>query len=541
MDLRLIECVPNFSDGRDQKVIDAISSAIRNTKGVNLVGVDPGQSTNRTVYTFVGAPKSVIEGAFNAVKVALELIDMTKHSGEHPRLGAMDVCPFVPVRNSTMDDCVECARVLGRRLGEELDIPIYLYGFASTLEYRKTVPQIRAGEYEGLKDKITLDDWKPNFGPARFVPKWGASMVGARKFLLAYNINMLSTKEQAHRIALDLREQGRGKGKEGKLKGVQGIGWWLKEANMAQISFNLTDEELCPLHVAFEEAKKGAEALQLSVVGSELVGLVPLSAITTAANYYIEKENLCIFDPEQKVRLAIDRLGLSSLYPFDPKDRIIEWKVEATDPPKPLLDISVTSFVKEVRARSPAPGGGSVAALVGALGASLISMVGLLTYGKKQWENLDKQMRSLIPPLYSIIDDVLPLVEADTAAFESYVKACRETKNAKSDEAQSALIEAINVPLELARKLSSLWPHIAKIAALGNPNCLSDIQVGIKCLETGIWGARCNVLINCSSLVDSVTKTDLVKEANFLYDTAKHHANRIIRTLEKDHPNEESQ
>ncbi|ODM95856.1 Formimidoyltransferase-cyclodeaminase [Orchesella cincta] len=531
MDRRLIECVPNFSDGQDQKVIDAIANAIKTTKGVNLLGVDPGQSTNRTVYTFVGTPNAVVEGAFNAVKVALELIDMTKHKGEHPRLGAMDVCPFVPVRNSTMEDCVECARILGRRLGEELSIPIYLYGYASTLEYRKTVPQIRAGEYEGLKDKITLDDWKPNFGPARFVPKWGASMVGARKFLLAYNINMLSTKEQAHRIALDLREQGRGKGKEGKLKGVQGIGWWLKEANMAQISFNLTDQELCPLHVAFEEAKKGAEALNLSVVGSELVGLVPLSAIMAAADYYIQKESLCIFEPDQKVRLAIDRLGLSSLYPFDPKDRIIEWKVEATDPPKPLLDISVTSFVNEVRQGSPPARVCCISWSV----ASLTSMVGLLTYGKRQWEHLDKEMRSLILPLYSIVDEVLPLVEADTEAFESYVKACRETKNPDSEEAQKALLDAINVPLELARKLSSLWPHIEQVATLGNPNCLSDIQVGIKCLETGIWGARCNVLINCGSLADANTKVDLVKEANFLYDTAKHHASRILRTLEKDH------
>jgi glutamate formiminotransferase/formiminotetrahydrofolate cyclodeaminase len=445
----------------------------------------------------------------------------------------MDVCPFVPVRNATMDDCVECAQILARRLADELDIPIYLYGFASTADYRRTVPQIRAGEYEAIKDRITTEEWKPNFGPAKFIPRWGASMLGARKFLLAYNINILSTKEQAHRIALDLREAGRGPEKPGKLKGVQGIGWWLGEANMAQISFNITDEELCPLHTVFEESKAGAEALKISVVGSELVGLVPLSAMLTAAEYYIEKEKLCILDQDQKVRLAIDRLGLNSLYLFDPKERIIEWKVESTDPPKPLLDISVTKFVHEVRARTPAPGGGSVAALVGALGASLASMVGLLTYGKKQWEHLDETMRGVIPPLYSIVDEILPLIEADTAAFELYVEACKSTKNPESEKAQAALLQAINVPMELARKLASLWPHIEQIAKLGNPNCLSDIQVGIKCIETGIWGARCNVLINCSSLTNNSLKGDLVKEANGLYDTGKEQAERILKSLEK--------
>jgi glutamate formiminotransferase/formiminotetrahydrofolate cyclodeaminase len=532
MDRRLIECVPNFSEGQSKEVIDAIAEAIKNTNGVSVLGVDPGASTHRTVYTFVGSPDAVIEGAVNAAKAGYKLIDMRKHKGEHPRLGAMDVCPFVPVRDATMEDCVACAKKCGERIAKELNIPIYLYGAASGKSYRKTVPQIRAGEYEGIASKITAEEWKPDFGPAEFVPTWGASMVGARKFLLAYNINMLATKEQAHRIALDLREAGRGPGQPGKLKAVQGIGWWLDEANMAQISFNLTDHDITPLHVVYEESKKIAESLNLSVVGSELVGLAPLSALISAADFYIKKEKLFILDEDQKVRLAIDRLGLNSLYPFDPKERIVEWKVRESDPPKPLLDAKVTAFVHEVRARKSAPGGGSVAALVGALGASLGSMVGLLTYGKRQWDHLDEQMKPIIAPLYTAVDKILPFVEADTLAFEDYIKAMRETKSSESREAQLALLQAINVPLELARTLDSLWDAMEKMATLGNPNCLSDVQVGVKCVETGIWGARCNVLINCDSLVDTVTKKQLVQEANSLYKRAEQKAKFIIDQLE---------
>ncbi|CAG7833474.1 unnamed protein product [Allacma fusca] len=377
-----------------------------------------------------------------------------------------------------------------------------------------------------LKDPV----WKPNYGPEKFQPSWGASMVGARNFLLAYNINMLSTKEQAHRIALDLREAGRGDGKPGKFKALQGIGWWLEEHNIAQISFNLTDQDVTSLHAVYEESVRIAKELKLSVVGSELVGLVPLSALLTAANFYIEKENLFVLDEEQKVRLAIERLGLNSLYQFDPKERIIEWKVRQTDPPRPLLDASVARFIDNVKSRSPAPGGGSVAALVGALGASLGSMVGLLTFGKRQWEHLDDQMRQLIKPLYEAAEEIQPMIEADTVAFDLYVEAIRKTKSGSSIEAQAALWNAINVPLGLAKKLHGLWPVLEELFPLGNPNCLSDIQVGVKCIETGIWGARCNVLINCQSLENELQRKLIIEEIEELWKNAQDTTAKILKT-----------
>ncbi|KAI1286440.1 Formimidoyltransferase-cyclodeaminase [Halotydeus destructor] len=276
---KIVECVPNFSEGRDRKIIDAIADAMRAVPGVTLLDVDPGASTNRTVYTLVGAPEDAIEGALAGAKVAYQLIDMTKHKGEHKRLGAMDVCPFIPVQGVTMEDCVYCARVLAERLAAMLNVPVYLYGFAAHQEYRKTVPQIRAGEYEAIKDRILEPQWKPDFGPAEFVPRWGATMAGARKFLIAYNVNMLSTKEQAHRIALDIRENGRNKGEPGKFKGVQAMGWWLEEDNMAQVTINILDYEITPIHEVYEAVLEGAVELNLPVTGSQVVGLVPLNSI----------------------------------------------------------------------------------------------------------------------------------------------------------------------------------------------------------------------------------------------------------------------
>ncbi|MFW6276642.1 MAG: glutamate formimidoyltransferase, partial [Bacteroidota bacterium] len=300
---KIVECVPNFSEGRNKEVIDAIAKAISDTPGCNLLDVDPGASTNRTVYTFVGNPDSVVEGAFNAAKVAKELIDMTGHSGEHPRMGAMDVCPFVPVANVTMDECVECAKKFGKKAGEELGIPLYLYEEAAEKDYRKKLPQIRKGEYEAMKDKIVQPEWKPDFGPAEFVPSWGATATGARFFLIAYNVNLLGTNNQAHRIALNLREAGRGDDNPGRLKEVKGMGWWVDEYNMAQGTFNLTNYKVTPMHVVFEEFKRDAEALNLATAGSELVGLIPLEAMIMAADYYIEKENLFIIDEDQKIKL----------------------------------------------------------------------------------------------------------------------------------------------------------------------------------------------------------------------------------------------
>ncbi|PNF13981.1 Formimidoyltransferase-cyclodeaminase [Cryptotermes secundus] len=316
---QVVECVPNFSEGRDQKVIDAIATAIRDTVGCTLLDVDPGASTNRTVYTFVGDPEAVVKGALNGAKAAHRLIDMAVHKGEHPRLGAMDVCPFIPVRDITVAECVSCAKQLGHLLASELDVPVYLYGAASSRDYRKTVAQIRAGEYEALATRIKTAEWEPDFGPSNFVPQWGATMVGVRQFLIAYNVNLIATKEQAHRIALNIRERGRGKSEPGRLPAVQGMGWWLEEANMAQVSLNLTDHDVTPIHLAYEEVCKDAAALSLPVVGSEIVGLVPLRALLQVAEFYIKRDGLLVLEEGQKVRLAISKLGLSSLKPFVPK------------------------------------------------------------------------------------------------------------------------------------------------------------------------------------------------------------------------------
>ncbi|NXU48961.1 FTCD cyclodeaminase, partial [Turnix velox] len=301
---KLVECVPNFSEGNKKEVIDALAEAISGTGGCTLLDVDAGASTNRTVYTFVGSPQAVVEGALRAALLARQLIDMSQHKGEHPRMGALDVCPFVPVRNVSMEECVTCARVFGQRLAAELGVPVYLYGEAAEQESRRALPDIRAGEYEGLPDKLAKPEWAPDFGPAAFVPRWGATVTGARTFLIAYNINLLSTKEQAHRIALNLRQQGRGSQQPGRLKKVQGIGWYLEEENMAQVSTNLLDFETTPLHVVYEEVRRDAEALNLPVVGSQLVGLVPKKAMLDTAEFYIKKENLFILEEEQKIRLV---------------------------------------------------------------------------------------------------------------------------------------------------------------------------------------------------------------------------------------------
>ncbi|XP_004416265.1 PREDICTED: formimidoyltransferase-cyclodeaminase isoform X2 [Odobenus rosmarus divergens] len=418
---QLVECVPNFSEGNNQEVIDAISRAVAQTPGCVLLDVDAGPSTNRTVYTFVGQPKDVVEGALNAARVAFQLIDMRQHKGEHPRMGALDVCPFIPVRGVSMDECVLCAQAFGQRLAEGLGVPVYLYGEAARTASRRTLPAIRAGEYEALPEKLKQTEWVPDFGPSSFVPSWGATVTGARKFLIAFNINLLSTKEQAHRIALNIREQGRGKDKPGLLKKVQGIGWYLDEKNLAQVSTNLLDFEVTALHTVYEETCREAQELSLPVVGSQLVGLVPLKALLDAAAFYCEKENLFILEEELRIRLVVSRLGLDSLSPFNPKERIIEYLVADGGPGQSLVDKPLRAFVREVGARSAAPGGGSVAAASAAMGAALASMAGLMTYGRRQFEHLDTTMRRLIPPFHAASAELTKLVDADARAFQAYL------------------------------------------------------------------------------------------------------------------------
>lgn len=536
---KIVECVPNFSEGRDKTVIEAIAGAVRACHGVKLLDVDPGASTNRTVYTFVGGPDEVVEAALAAARVAFARIDMTKHKGSHPRMGALDVCPFIPVRGVTQKECVAISATFGRRLAKELGVPVYLYGAAATKDFRTTLPQIRAGEYEGLKDKLIQPKWEPDFGSREFVPRWGATVTGVRKFLIAYNINLLSTKEQAHRIALNLREQGRTPTQPGRLKSCQAIGWYLEEQRLAQISINLTDYDVTPMHVAFEEAKKDAAELKIGVMGSEVVGLVPLAALLQAAEYYIAKEELFILEEEQKVQLAINRLGLSTLSPFNPKERIIEYCVGAGQGVGKLGRGSVEDFVRGVAARTPAPGGGSVAATVAAMGAALGTMVGQMTFGKRQWEALDSTMRRLIPPLHQAAVSLLPAIDADTAAFNAYMDAVRlpqgteEEKGVRERAVKVATEKTIQVPLSLLKAIDQTWEPLVEMATVGNMNCRSDLQVGARCLEAGAWGAYYNVLVNLENLLEGPERNSYQTQAEDYLQKARRGCETVLSEVEK--------
>ncbi|MDT8324063.1 MAG: glutamate formimidoyltransferase [Bacteroidota bacterium] len=534
---KIVECVPNFSEGRDQAVIEAIAQSIRETPGCTLLDVDPGKSTNRTVYTFVGSPEAVVEGALAAARKGYELIDMTRHEGEHPRMGAMDVCPFVPVANVTMEECVDCAKDFGARAAEELGVPIFLYEEASTVDYRKSLKQIRAGEYEGMKDRIVTAEWKPDFGPAEFVPRWGATATGARFFLVAYNVNILGTKEQAHRIALNIREQGRGAGEPGRLKAVKGIGWYVDEYDMAQVSMNLDNYTITPPHIAFEECAKDARELNLAVAGSEIVGMLPLESMIMAADYYIEKENLFIIDEKQKIRLAIERLGLNSVSTFVPEKRIIEYMIEEENS-EPLASMSVRGFIELTGARTSAPGGGSASALIAGLGAALGAMVGWMTYGKRKFEEKDATMRRLIPPLDAAMRRLIPMIDADTDAFNDYMnaigmpKSTDEEKAARSAAMQEGLKKAVDVPLTTMRIADTCWDTMVEMAAHGNINSKSDLEVGAKALETGSWGAYKNVMINLGSIKDEDFTLRITGEAEALLARAKEKCIEVLGVLD---------
>ncbi|XP_057677769.1 formimidoyltransferase-cyclodeaminase [Corythoichthys intestinalis] len=538
MAAQLVECVPNFSEGKNQEIINAISAAISNTPGCTLLDVDPGTSTNRTVYTFVGPPDSVVEGALNAAQKAFSLIDMSHHSGEHPRMGALDVCPFIPVQNVTMEDCIRCANIFGQKLADLLNVPVFLYGEAARCDARRSLPSVRAGEYEALADKLKKKEWAPDFGPATFVASWGATVTGARKFLIAYNVNLIGTKEQAHRIALDIREQGRGKDQPGILKKVQAIGWYLDEANIAQVSTNILDYEQTPLHCVYEEICKDAEDLKLPIVGSQIVGLIPLKALLDAADFYIAREQLFIVEEEHKVRLVISKLGLDSLGPFKPKERIIEYMVGSNDE-GPLVCLSLQQFIRSVGARTAAPGGGSVSAAVAALGAALGAMVGQMTYGKRQFEAVDGVMRKLIPPFYHAMNELLDMVDRDSSAFNSYMAALKMPKNSKEEvksrevALQGGLKQAVSVPLALAEKVSTLWPPLKELVLYGNIGCKSDVQVAVKALETAVFGAYYNVIINLKDITDDNFKKTTQSRASALLEEAKNCAATILEVADK--------
>ncbi|XP_030436353.1 formimidoyltransferase-cyclodeaminase isoform X2 [Gopherus evgoodei] len=481
---KLVECVPNFSEGNNKEVIDAIGESISQTPGCVLLDVDAGPSTNRTVYTFVGSPDAVVEGALRAARVAFQFIDMGKHRGEHPRMGALDVCPFIPVRNVTMEECIRCANLFGQQLSVELGVPVYLYGEAARKESRKSLPAIRAGEYEALLEKLTKAEWAPDFGSASFVPRWGATVTGARTFLIAYNINLLCTKELAHRIALNIREQGRAKDQPGRLKKVQGMGWYLDEENIAQVSTNLLDFEITSLHTVYEEVCKDARELSLPVVGSQLVGLVPKKAMLDAAEYYIQKENLFILEEEQKIRLVVSRLGLDSLSPFNPQERIIEYLVQSGQADGGLVSKSLHTLVRAVGARSAAPGGGSVSAAMSALDAMKLP--------KNTPEEREKR----------------------TAAM------------------QQGLKKAVGVPFSLAEKVNALWPMLKEMAQYGNLACKSDLQVAAKALEAGVFGAYFNVVTNLKDVTDEAFKKEMHGRVSSFLVEAQQSAALVLELLE---------
>ncbi|NLV93709.1 MAG: glutamate formimidoyltransferase [Candidatus Riflebacteria bacterium] len=535
---KIVECVPNFSEGRNQEVISAIADSIKSVKGVTLLDVDPGKSTNRTVYTFVGDPESIIEGALSACRTARAKIDMRTQHGEHPRMGALDVCPFVPVANVTMEECVEISKEFARRASEELGIPLYLYEHSQEKSYRKKLPDIRKGEYEGLSEKIKQPEWAPDYGPAEFVPEWGATVTGARFFLVAYNVNILGTNNQAHRIALNLREQGRGDGEPGRFKELKGLGWFVDEYNMAQCSFNLNNYNITAPHEVFEAVKEEAAQLQVGVAGSELVGLIPLEPMLKAADYYIEKENLFILEEDQKIKLVIDRLGLSSVSQFKPKERIIDYIIKE-EPNEPLASMSTRKFIETINARTSAPGGGSASAAIGAIGSGLGAMVSKLTYGVRKFEEHENALRKIIPILHNTTMNLIPMIDADTNAFNDFVEAMRLPQKTEAEKAyrfeqmQKGLKKAINVPLNTMRLGDSAWEMMKECANCCNIASKSDLQVGARSLELGIWGAYQNVLINMKDIKDEKFKSETLQEAESMKLRAETCCKEILNILDE--------
>jgi len=536
--MHLVECVPNFSEGRNRKTIDAIADAIQSVEGVTLLDVDPGKSTNRTVMTFVGAPAAAAEAAFQAIARAAALLDMRAHQGAHPRMGATDVCPFVPVAGVTMADCVELARQLGKRVGNELGIPVYLYAEAAAVPERRILADIRAGEYEGLAERMSAG-YAPDFGPRQFNARAGATVIGARPFLIAYNVN-LNTRSQklAHEIALSIREAGRARrdasgaiikdaaGKTvkepGVLKACQAVGWYIDEYRRAQVSINLLDHKVTSIHQAFDECVRQADQRGLRVTGSEIVGLTPLEPVLMAGRHYLLRQGRCIGVPEAElVECAVQSLGLSELSRFDPQAKIIEYRVEDKSR-KRLQNMTVSQFADELSSDSPAPGGGSVAALCGALSAALSAMVANLTHGKKGFEASRAAMEELAVRSQALKADFLRLIDADTDAFNKVMGALRMPKNTPAEQTarmqamQSASKEATLVPLQVLEKSVTALDLAAAMTEKGNPNSLSDSGVAGLTARAAAAGAYYNVLINLPSIEDEAFRRDMRQKAEAL-------------------------
>jgi len=539
---RLVECVPNFSEGRDRAVIDAIAQALASVSGVKLLDVDPGADTNRTVYTLVGPPEGVAEAAFRGARKAAELIDMTAHKGAHPRMGALDVCPFIPVAEVTMAECADLARTVGRRIGDELQIPVYFYEHAALTKERRSLANIRAGEYEGLAEKLAQPAWAPDAGPSGFSARSGATVVGAREFLLAYNVN-LNTRDRrlANEIALNLREGGRAKRDAhgqilrdadgtsikvpGRLKAVRAIGWYIDEYRQAQVSINLLDYTTTPLHVVFETARAEADKLGLIVTGSELVGLTPLAPMLEAGRYFLRKQGKSAGVPERDlVDIALRSMGLNQVAPFDPAKKIIEYHFAA---PAPLMSMTAGRFVDEVSTESPAPGGGSVAALMGSLGAALATMVANLTVGKTGYEKAWEELAGMAERGQVIKDRLARAVDEDTDAFNRVMDAMRLPKATPEQQAErERAIEAANkaaaeVPLRTARHCLAAIELAGIAADKGNRNSSSDAGVAALAGRAGVEGAVLNVLTNLGGIKDEAFRKRCVEETSALAADAR--------------------
>jgi len=550
--MKLVECVPNFSEGRDKRVIEAITAAARTVEGVRVLDVDPGAATNRTVFTFAGEPEAMLEGAFQAIKKGLELIDMRKHKGEHARQGACDVCPFVPIANTTMEDCVELAKRLAKRVGMELQVPAYLYAEAAQKPERVRLPDIRVGEYEALEEKLKKPEFKPDFGPSDFNPKAGVVTIGARNFLIAYNINLNGTNVKlAKKIALEIRETGKlqrdkegnkivgpdGKGlrEPGMFKSVQGTGWIIPEYNRAQVTVNILDIDASPLHKVYDACCELAAKSGCRVTGSEVIGMVPKRVLTEAGLYFLKKQGSSTGVSEgELIRTAMMSLGLSDVAPFDPKEKVIE---ERFKPDMPLAALTVRGFAEELASSSPAPGGGSVAALSGAMGAGLAAMVAGLTYDKKGYEDKNPAMEKLGVEAHELMARQLKAIDDDTHAFNRVMDCFTMPKSTEEQKAaRQAAIEdrTKDATLEPLGTLERTIPTIdcALIAAeQGNANSLSDAGVAALMARAGAYGAYYNVLINLAGISDKAWCAKIRKKADALLAQAEEKAAKVERMM----------
>ncbi len=535
----IIECVPNFSEGVNMDIIKSITDEIEKIKEVKLLDVDPGKATNRTVVTFVGNPHAVVDAAFLAIKKAQELLDMRNHKGEHPRMGATDVCPLIPISGISMEDTIAFAHELGKRVGWELGIPVYLYEYAASAPNRKNLAEIRSGEFEGFGAKIKQPEWKPDYGHATINETAGVTAIGVRDFLIAYNVNLNTTStRRANAVAFDIREKGRQKkdanGKivkdangdavwePGLLKSVKGIGWYIEEYGIAQISMNLTNMHITPLHVAFDTCCERATARGLRVTGSELVGLVPLDAILEAGKYFLRKQQRSIgVSEEEIIKIAVKSLGLDELYPFDPKKKIIEYRLRELDQKK-LVDKTASGFAYETASESPAPGGGSISAYCGALGAALATMVANLSSHKKGWDSRWEEFSNYAVTGQDLMKELLHLVDADTDAFNQIMAAFGLPKGSDSEKAarkaaiEAATILAIKVPYTTLKRAYESFELIKKMVEIGNPNSVSDAGVGALCARTAVRGCYLNIKINAQDLKDHEEVKPILADADYI-------------------------